>query len=106
MTRSLASGCVSPQRCERPQRELEAVLLRLVASEEERRGTGERRLGGREVRRVDGVVEDLPGAARLPEELVGGALRELALVQDVLGGVTARRSGSFSASVSSPAQPG
>ena len=34
---------------------------------------------------VDGVVKDLPGPRRLAEELVGGELRELTLVDDVRG---------------------
>src|SRR5207247_8436597 len=65
--------------------ELETVCLRLIAGEEENRTLSGRRLGRREVTDVDRVVEDLPRSARLRNEGVGGALRELALVQDVVG---------------------
>src|SRR6187455_1063305 len=68
---------------ERPQRELDAVRLRLVAAEDQDRPVrGTRRRRGEEVD-VDGVREDLPGRRRLAEEEVARLLRELALVEHV-----------------------
>ena len=57
----------------------------LVAAEQQHRAA-RRRLGRRrEHGRVDGVVQDLPAAGAAPEIAVGGALAELALVDDVVG---------------------
>ena len=78
-------GALRAERRQRPQRELEPVRLGLIATEEEDGPADGRRRRRREVRRVGRVVEDLPGPARCAQELVGGALRELALVHDVVG---------------------
>ena len=65
--------------------ELEPVGLRLVAAEEDDRAAAGSHYRG-EPLDVDRVREDLPRAARLAEEEVGGALAERALVDDVVGG--------------------
>ncbi len=70
---------------ERLQPELEPVRLVLVAAEEEDGAAFRRAARRREVVDVDGVVEDLPRPGRRSDPLVGRALAELALVEDVHG---------------------
>ena len=78
------------ERGERRHGQLQPVGLRLVAAEEQDRAAGRSVRGRREARDVDRVREDLPGARGGTDPLVGGALAELALVEDVLGGVEQR----------------
>ena len=107
VTRSCASGRLRAKRRERPERELEPVLLRLIAAEEEHRpaaGGGVRR---GEVRDVDRVVEDLPGPVAARRGSSSAERFENSLWYTTWSAArTARRSGSLSSSVRSPAQPG
>ena len=79
-------GMSRQERSERPQCQLEAIRLGLVAAQEQHRPAGGWALRRREVVDVDGVRQHLPRSARLAEEEVGRALRELALVENVVGG--------------------
>ena len=75
------------ERGERPQCQLEAIGLGLVAAQEKDRPAGGwRALGRREVFDVHGVRKHLPRSPRHAEEEIGRALRELALVENVVGG--------------------
>ena len=71
------------QQCQRAERRLQAIGLRLVAGEQQQRPAVRSALGRRELLRVDGVPQDLPRSLRRAEELVGRLLAELALVDDV-----------------------
>ena len=92
---------------ERLEAELEPVALRLVAAEQQDRPVG-RRGSRREAVDVDGVREDLPRPRGLAEEEVGRALRERALVDDVVGRLHGRaeRDVERLRSVSGPARIG
>ena len=84
---------------ERLERELETVLLRLVAAEQHDRPVRRHRPRGEAVH-VDGVREDLPRAVGHAEERVGGALAEQRSGRATWSAPwSARRSGTFSSSV-------
>ena len=85
MTSNRASGCDAEQRGEGRQGQLQPVRLRLVAAEQQDGPPAGASGGRREARDVDRVREDLPRPARRADPLVGGALAELALVEDVVG---------------------
>ena len=71
---------------ERLERDRQPIGLRLVPAEEDHRRAWRRHAGRRELRRVDGVVEDLPALRLHADEAVGRLLGERALVDDVGGG--------------------
>src|SRR6188472_4399903 len=71
---------------ERPQRELNPVRLRLVATEDQDRPVRGTRGRRREEVDIDGIWEDLPRHRGLAEEEVARLLRELALVEHVRRG--------------------
>jgi ABC-type hemin transport system ATPase subunit len=79
-------GVARAQRGRRLQRELETVRLCLVAAEQECGAVRGGQCCRSEVMHVDGIRQDLPSPARLSEEEIRGALREVALVEDVVCG--------------------
>ena len=79
-------GTVGEQRRQRSQAELEPVCLRLVTAEDEHRAACGRPPRRRESLDVHRIREHLPAPARLAEKEVGGALAEVALVENVVGG--------------------